>query len=162
MPFMRKYMYALAIGAVLAASAILAAAQNGALAQQVNGTGKKFSESVLPDGSSGKANYTAGGNYTIGKGGFGGNETTLASSGLPYPVDTTTLRMHIDEAKTAMQSNDTQGAMNHMILALEEIESILGGNATMMSNTTSTASNMTSTGNMTSSNSTSTLGPMMP
>ena len=140
--------YALATGAILAAAALLAAVQSGAFAQQNNGTGKEFSKSLLPDGNT-QTNSSAGGNFTIGQEGFGGNETRLAGS--PYPVDTTALKMHIDEAKSAMQSNDTQGAMNHMILALEEIESIFSGNSTMTSsaNTTSAMSgNMTTNSSM--------------
>ncbi len=156
--------YAFAIGAILAAGGFLLAAgpQSGSAqaaqagaAQPVdhgnstgialtagssssgeNGTGKKFSESLV-EPRQGPANYTAGGNFTLGQEGFG-NETALAKLGLPHPIDTSMLRMHIINAMNAHQNNDAQGAVEHIVLALEEIEVILAGNATT---TTTTAGN---------------------
>jgi len=157
---MKQHKYVFIVGAILLAGAISVVAQTQlsiaassgtstsmATNSGENGTGKKFSESLVNQtGSAG--NYTAGGNFTIGNQGFA-NGTTI--SGIGMPVDTTKLKMHIDEAKSAMQGNDTQGAMTHVILALDEIEMILSGNATTTANATNTASNMTSMGSNTTS-----------
>ena len=111
-----------------------------------NGTGKQFSQS-LTNKTAGNGNYTAGGNFTVGNQGFA-NGTKI--SGLGLPVDTTALKMHINEAKSAMQSNNTSQAMTHVILALQELDNILSGNTTNTANATSTANtNSTSATNMT-------------
>ncbi len=85
-------------------------------------------------------NPAAAGNYTITERGLG-NGTQPAS--ISAPVDTTQRKMHIDEAKTAMQSNDTQEAMQHILLALEQVKMILGGNTTSTANATNTMMNST-------------------
>lgn len=141
---MNSIKYAIAIGAVLVAGA-LALPQLNVMAQNngVNGTGTEFSETLVEPATGGSSNFTAGGNYTIGDDGFG-NGTTV--SGLGMAVDTTILRMHIDDAKAANQTGDTQAALSHVILALEELETILSGNST----STASMGNMTSVGNMTS------------
>jgi len=90
----------------------------------------------------------SGGNFTVTEQGLG-NGTMTAN--IPTPVDTTQQGLHVDEANKAMQANNTQGAMTHVILALEEIETILGGNATSTANATDTKM-----GNSTS------IGPLMP
>lgn len=141
---MNSIKYALAIGAVLIAGA-LALPQLNVVAQNndINGTGTEFSETLVDPANRGSSNYTAGGNYTIGKEGFG-NGTTTAGFGMA--VDTTLLQMHIDAAKAANETGDTQTAIGHVILALEEIEMILSGNST----STALMGNMTSMNNMTS------------
>ncbi|AFU59923.1 hypothetical protein Ngar_c30050 [Candidatus Nitrososphaera gargensis Ga9.2] len=50
----------------------------------------------------------------------------------------TQLRTHIDNANSALEEDDTQAAMGHIVLALEEIEMILGGNVTWTANATDT------------------------
>jgi hypothetical protein len=148
---MKHIMYAFIMGAILAAGALVAA-QPQVLAQTTNNntsTEQEVTGELIEEGAQGTSNFTEGGNFTIGQEGFG-NETTI--SGLSQPLDTTQLKMHIEEAKTSMQGNDTQAAFNHVILALEEVEMLLGGNAT----STAMEGNATSMGNMTATdNSTS-------
>jgi hypothetical protein len=162
---MKHAKYAFIVGAILLAGAISMAAQTQLTTAQTgsgnpswttnseeNGTGKQFSESLANKTGGTTGNYTAGGNFTIGNQGFA-NGTTISDIG-SSPVDTTKLKMHISEAKNAMQSNNTQGVMTNVIAALDEIEMILGGNAT----TTANATGITSMGNMTSiPNATSTM-----
>jgi hypothetical protein len=65
--------------------------------------------------------------------------------------------MHIDEAKNALNKNDTNGSLTHLIAALDVINNILNGNATTMTtpNATSAQGSMSSqsspSSNMTSS-----------
>ena len=151
---MKQITYAFIIGAILAAGALVGT-HTQALAQTTNNTNTTSTEQevtgeLIEEGTQGTSNFTEGGNFTIGQEGFG-NETTI--SGLSQPLDTAQLKMHIEEAKTSMQGNDTQAALNHVILALEEIEMLLGGNATstaMEGNATSMGNNMTATDNSTS------------
>jgi hypothetical protein len=63
-------------------------------------------------------------------GGAGGNATTGAAGGNQSEV-----RLQIEEARTALQNNDTQGAMMHLDLALNT----LGGAAGAQGNMTSAA-----------------------
>jgi hypothetical protein len=84
---------------------------------------------------------------------FSGTVCTFAArsfKNLGASVNTTMLLMHIYEAKSANVMGDTHEAMNHIILALEEIEMILSGNST----TTASAGNATSTHGTLTSNST--------
>ena len=152
---MKQITYAFIMGAILAAGALVAA-QPQVLAQTTNNTNtnttsteQEVTGELIEEGTQGTSNFTEGGNFTIGPEGFG-NETTI--SGLSQPLDTAQLNMHIEEAKTSMQGNDTQAALNHVILALEEVEMLLGGNAT----STAMEGNATAMGNMTATdNSTS-------
>ncbi len=125
---MERTRYAFLIGAALAASAFVG------IITQLNAAVGQTQGGVVPPNATG----TTGGNLT----GLG-NETMLSS--IPTPVNTTQLRMHIDEANSAVQANDTQGALTHIVLALEEIESILGGNVTTTANVTGTTMGNTTT-----------------
>jgi hypothetical protein len=132
---MERKIYGLIAGAILAAGALGAVQLNAAVGQAGGG--------VLPrNATDGGGDPSAAGNFTITEKGLG-NGTEPAS--IPTPVDTAQLKMHIDAADAAMQSNDTQAAMQHIILALEEVEMILGGNTTSTANATDTMSNMTMT-----------------
>ena len=62
----------------------------------------------------GNATSTTGGNATTAGGGGGANQST------------SDVRMNIEQARMALQNNDTQGAMMYLDMAL----SALGGNAT--------------------------------
>jgi hypothetical protein len=136
---MKHARYSLVIGAILAAGAFGAIQMNAAVGQA--------GEGVVPRNATDTGgDPAAAGNFTVTEEGLG-NGTEPAS--IPTPVDTTQLKMHIDAANTAMQSNDTQAATHHIILALEEVEMILGGNATSTANATDMMSNMTMTDDMT-------------
>jgi hypothetical protein len=94
----------------------------------------------------------------------GNTTTTVAPSGASIGTeDTTTIggstgsmnvqainqtafeaRTHVQEACTAIQNNDTQGALTDLNLATESIDNILG-NLTSTKTTTTTGSNQTST-----------------
>jgi hypothetical protein len=99
------------VGAIVTAALLLSGLslissyQQPVIAQQQNMTG----------GAGGNAT-TAGGNATT----AGGNATT--------GVNQTTLevRMHLEEVRTALQNDDTEGALLHLDLALNA----LGGNMT--------------------------------
>lgn len=138
-----KYSFLL-LGAVLATGAFVAVQMNAAAGQAGGGV-------VPPNATDTQGDPSAAGNFTITEEGLG-NGTLPAS--IPVAVDTAQLKMHIEAAKSAAQANDTQGAMNHIVLALEEIEMILGGNTTStanatdttMGNATMTASNNTQSG----------------
>ena len=125
---MERVKYSFLIGAALVAGAFLAIQMNAVVGQ----TG----EGVVPLNATETQSDANAGNFTITEEGLG-NGTMPAS--IPVPVDTAQLKLHINEAKIAMQTNDTQSAMDHMVLALEEIEMILGGNATTTANSTDTA-----------------------
>lgn len=120
-----KYGFLL-IGAILAVGAFVAVQMNSAVGQAGGGV-------VPPNATDTQSNTTAAGNYTITGQGLG-NGTLPAS--IPTPVDTAQLKMHINAARSAAQANDTQSAMNHIVLALEEIDTILGGNRTSTANAT--------------------------
>ena len=77
-------------------------------------------------------------------GAAGGNATTGAAGGNMSEV-----RLQIEEARTALQNNDTQGAMMNLDLALNT----LGGAAGAQGNMTSTAG-----GNATNATTTTTVG----
>jgi hypothetical protein len=149
---MENIKYAFLVGAILLAGAISVVAQTQLVIAQTssggstvattggqNGTGKQFSES-LANKTAPNGNYSAGGNFTVGKQGFA-NGTKI--SGMGWPVDTSALKMHISEAKKAMGSNNTSAAMMHVVAALQELDKILSGNSTNTANATSTASTNT-------------------
>jgi hypothetical protein len=139
---MERKTYSFLIGAALLAGSLAAAFHLNAAVGQTGG-------GVIPLNSTDKGgDPRAACNFTVTEQRLG-NGTVPAS--IPTPIDTTQLRMHVDEANRALQASNTQGAMTHVILALEEIETILGGNATSTANATDT----------TMGNSTS-IGPLMP
>ncbi len=101
-----------------------------AIAQQQNMTG----------GAAGGNATTgaAGGNATTGA--AGGNATTGAAGGNMSEV-----RLHIEEARTALQNNDTQGAMMNLDLALNTLGGAAGAQGNMTSTAGGNATNATTT-----------------
>jgi hypothetical protein len=71
-----------------------------------------------------------GGNVTAG----GGNQSTSE------------VRLHIEEARTALQNNDTQGALMELDLALNALGAGTQGNMTNVTTTAGGATNMTTGG----------------
>ena len=79
-----------------------------------------------------------GGNATTAAGGAGGGNDSLSQ-----------IRMHIEAARTALQNNDTQGAMLYLELAdnaLGGAGALQGSNMTIVDTTAGGATNMTPTG----------------
>jgi hypothetical protein len=133
---MERTIYGLVVGAIVAAGALGAIQLNAAVGQAGGG--------VLPQNATDTGgDPSAAGNFTITEKGLG-NGTAPAS--IPVPVDTAQLKMHVDAANAAVQANDTQAAMQHIVLALEEVETILGGDVTSTANATDTMGNMTTGG----------------
>lgn len=133
-----KYMFL--IGGVLVAGAFGLLHLNGAGAQTTG---------VIPfNVTEAERNETATGNFSLAEEGFA-NATEPA--GLPLPVNTDKLQMQIEEARSAMNANDTHGALTHTIEALDEIERILAGNgtSTASANATSTMTDQFGGGNAT-------------
>jgi hypothetical protein len=165
LPLMKKTKFAVMIGAVLFVGAILAITQTaqfsaGQMMNQsnntnANNTGTKFTRSLTTPPSQ-PANVTKGGisAFEIGPQGFARARNI---TGIGVPIDTSKLKMHIDEAKNALNKNDTNGSLTHLIAALDVINNILNGNATTMTtqNATSAQGSMSSqsspSSNMTSS-----------
>jgi hypothetical protein len=80
----------------------------------------------------------AGGNATTGA--AGGNATTGAAGGNMSEV-----RLQIEEARTALQNNDTQGAMMNLDLALNALGGAAGAQGNMTSTAGGNATNATTT-----------------
>ena len=81
----------------------------------------------------------------------GGNATTTAggAGGEGGDDSLSQIRMHIESALTALQNNDTQGAMLYLELAdnaLGGAGALQGSNMTAAGNTTGGATNMTTAG----------------
>ena len=93
-------------------------------------------------GSTGGATTNDTGTTAMG----GGNATTAGAEGNDSMSQ---VRMHLEEARTAIQNNDTQGALMHLDLALNA----MGGASPIQGNLTgttgSTAGNMTTGGGAT-------------
>jgi hypothetical protein len=68
-------------------------------------------------------------------GGGGGNATTTGAAG----GNQSEARFHIEEARTALQNNDTQGALMHLDLALNTLGGGAGGTGGNMTTGTSIA-----------------------
>ena len=73
-------------------------------------------------------------------GAAGGNATTGAAGGNMSEV-----RLHIEEARTALQNNDTQGAMMNLDLALNTLGGAAGAQGNMTSTAGGNATNATTT-----------------
>lgn len=133
--------YALLIGAILfvgVALVVLQSSQTSAAQQSnSNNTGTQFFLS-LTNKTKPTGNATAAGNYTLGALGFGNKSKAVQPQPLMVPVNTTSLKLHIDEAKSSLNNNDTKGALTHVIAALEEVNKVLSGNATTMTPTNTT------------------------
>jgi hypothetical protein len=74
-------------------------------------------------------------------GAAGGNATTGAAGGNMSEV-----RLQIEEARTALQNNDTQGAMMNLDLALNTLGGAAGAQGNMTSTAGGNATNATTTG----------------
>ncbi len=120
---------------LLSGLSLIGSYQQPVIAQQQDMTGE--------GGTTGGA--TQGGNPTTTAGGAGGGNDSLSQ-----------IRMHVEEARAALQNNDTQGA----IMQLDLIDNALGGAGALEGNnmTGTTAggatTNMTTTGGGTATNAT--------
>ncbi len=120
---------------LLSGLSLIGSYQQPVIAQQQDMTGE--------GGTTGGA--TQGGNATTTAGGAGGGNDSLSQ-----------IRMHVEEARAALQNNDTQGA----IMQLDLIDNALGGAGALEGNnmTGTTAggatTNMTTTGGGTATNAT--------
>src|SRR5215210_3906963 len=101
---------------------------------------------------------------TMGGAAQGGNATTTTTGGGGANQSTSDVRMNIEQARMALQNNDTQGAMMYLDMALSALG---GGDAGTQGNMTSTTTSGSGTTNATSSgtdsgattdNATSTMG----
>src|SRR5215204_5318385 len=139
------------IGAIVTAALLLSGLslisssyQPATAQQQDMTTGAGGSSGATTDGGTeGAATGGAtpqGGNATAAAGGTGGEggDDSLSQ-----------IRMHIESARTALQNNDTQGAMLYMELvdnALGGAGALQGSNMTAADTTTGSATNMTTAG----------------
>ncbi|HEX6280680.1 MAG TPA: hypothetical protein VFZ67_00475 [Nitrososphaera sp.] len=111
----------------------------------------------MTTGSGGGAGATtdsgAEGGATGGATPQGGNATTAGGAGGGGNDSLSQIRMHIEEARTALQNNDTQGAMMHLDLAYNALGgagALRGTNITAIDTTAAgNATNMTAAGNAT-------------
>jgi hypothetical protein len=109
---------------------------------------------MTTDGGGGGGATTGGGTEGGATGGAtpqGGNATTAAggAGGEGGDDSLSQIRMHIESARTALQNNDTQGAMLYLELAdnaLGGAGALQGSNMTAAGTTTGGATNMTTTG----------------
>ena len=139
------------VGAIVTAALLLSglslicSSYQPAIAQQqdmTTGGGGATTDSGTEGGTTGGAT-PQGGNATTTAGGAGGGENDSLSQ----------IRMHVEEARTALQNNDTQGVMMHLDL----IYNAVGGagvlevsNMTAIDTTAAgNATNMTAAGNAT-------------
>src|SRR5215210_6833200 len=88
---------------------------------------------------------------TMGGAAQGGNATTTTTGGGGANQSTSDVRMNIEQARMALQNNDTQGAMMYLDMALSALG---GGDAGTQGNMTSTTTSGSGTTNATSSGST--------
>jgi hypothetical protein len=93
--------------------------QQPVLAQQQNMTG-------------GAGNAT---NATMAGGATQGGNTTMAGGGAEGNDSVSQVRMHLEEARTALQNNDNQGALMHLDLALNALGAASGTELNMTATT---------------------------
>jgi hypothetical protein len=148
------------VGAIVTAALLLSglslicSSYQPAIAQQqdmTTGGGGATTDSGTEGGTTGGAT-PQGGNATTTAGGAGGGENDSLSQ----------IRMHVEEARTALQNNNTQGVMMHLDLIynavggagvlevsnMTAIDTTAAGNATNMT-AAGNATNMTAAGNAT-------------
>ena len=148
------------VGAIVTAALLLSglsvicSSYQPAIAQQqdmTTGGGGATTDSGTEGGTTGGAT-PQGGNATTTAGGAGGGENDSLSQ----------IRMHVEEARTALQNNDTHGVMMHLDLIynavggagvlevsnMTAIDTTAAGNATNMT-AAGNATNMTAAGNAT-------------
>ena len=128
----KRTMFSFLIGAAILAVAGMAATQQQMAVGQAGGG--VVSPNATETGN--QSSTTRAGNFTVTEKGLGNG--TLPSS-TSTPVDTTQLKMHIEEARKALDGNNTQAAMTHIVMALEQIKMILGGNTTSTTSANSTS-----------------------
>jgi hypothetical protein len=120
-----------------------------AIAQQDMTTGGGGGGATTGGGTEG-GTTTGGGNATTDSATpQGGNATTTAGGAGGGNDSMSQIRMHLEEARTALQNNDTQGAMMHLDLAYNALGgagALQGSNMTAADTTAGGATNMTTTG----------------
>jgi hypothetical protein len=150
------------VGAIVTAALLLSglsvicSSYQPAIAQQqdmtTGGGGGATTDSGTEDGTTGGATPQGGNATTTAGGAGGGGENDSLSQ----------IRMHVEEARTALQNNDTQGVMMHLDLIynavggagvlevsnMTAIDTTAAGNATNMT-AAGNATNMTAAGNAT-------------
>jgi hypothetical protein len=149
------------VGAIVTAALLLSglslicSSYQPAIAQQqdmTTGGGGATTDSGTEDGTTGGATPQGGNATTTAGGAGGGGENDSLSQ----------IRMHVEEARTALQNNDTQGVMMHLDLIynavggagvlevsnMTAIDTTAAGNATNMT-AAGNATNMTAAGNAT-------------
>jgi hypothetical protein len=131
------------VGAIATASLLLLSglsllsSYQPAMAQQQN---------MTTGGAGGEGGTTGGGNATTGGATQGGNATTSTAGGAGGGNDSISrIRMHVEEARAALQNNDTQGAM----MQLDLIDNALGGAGVLEANNTTGTTAGGATTNMT-------------
>jgi hypothetical protein len=149
------------VGAIVTAALLLSGLSvissnyQPAIAQQqdmtTGGGGGATTDSGTEVGTTGGATPQGGNTTTAGGAGGGGENDSLSQ-----------IRMHVEEARTALQNNDTQGVMMHLDLIynavggagvlevsnMTGIDTTAAGNATNMT-AAGNATNMTAAGNAT-------------
>jgi hypothetical protein len=120
---------------LLSGLSLIGSYQQPVIAQQQNMTG----------GAGGTTGGATTDNATTTMGGAtqGGNATTAGGAGGNDSISQ--IRMHLEEARTALQNNDTQGAMMHLDLAINALGGA-GGAQGNMTATTGGGNNMTTGG----------------
>lgn len=98
---------------LLSGLAFISSYQQPVIAQQQNMTAGSGGESVTEGGAT---------TSITGSAPQGGNTTTTDAAG----GNQSELRMHLEEARTALENNDTQGALMHLDLALTTL-GVTGG-----------------------------------
>jgi hypothetical protein len=134
---------ALATAALLLLSGLsLIGSYQPAIAQQQN---------MTTGGGGGEGRTTGGGNATTGGATQGGNATTAGGAGGGND-SISRIRMHVEEARSALQNNDTQGAM----MQLDLIDNALGGAGVLEANNMTGTTAGGATTNMTTGGGTAT------
>ncbi|HEX6282108.1 MAG TPA: hypothetical protein VFZ67_07755, partial [Nitrososphaera sp.] len=130
------------VGAIVTAAfllsglSLISSYQQPAIAQQQNMTGG------ATDGGAATDNATT----TMGGAAEGGNATTNATTTGAAGENQSEVRLHLEEARMALQNNDTQGALMHLDLALSALGAAAGTTEGNMTGTTEGATNMTTGG----------------
>jgi hypothetical protein len=111
---------------LLSGLSLIGSSQQPVLAQQQNMTG-------AAGGTTGGATNTT----TTGGGGAtqDGNATMAGGGGAEGNDSVSQVRMHLEEARTALQNNDTQGALMHLDLALNALGGASGAEINMTATT---------------------------
>ena len=122
---------------LLSALSLVGTIQQPSLAQQLNATGGT-EDGTGNETSSSSTTTTDIATPTIGGAGQGGNATNttnITGPGGALGENQSEIRMHLEEARAALQNNDTQGALMHLDLVLNASgmttnSTVAGSNAT--------------------------------